>query len=214
MTRFENRAEAGSVLARELLKGPGLGARPLVLGLVRGGAQVAASLGEDAGVPWDVFVVRKIGAPQQPEYALGALAETGRYLLNQNVISQLQLGERWVSGALATAGQQCRALAEQLRGSPEPPAMEGRDVIITDDGVATGFTMRVAVAAVEAYGAASVLVAVPVIAPDTLTGFKRDGINCFYLDAPHGFHAVGQYYRDFSQVTSRDVQQLLAARQS
>lgn len=214
MLRFENRAEAGAQLARKLLEGPGLGEAPMVLGLVRGGAEVAASLAQECGAPWDVFVVRKIGAPQQPEYALGALAETGHYLLNQQVIDQLELGQQWVEAALRHAREQCTAMATGLRGSRQLPELAGRDVVITDDGVATGSTMRAAVNAVTACNAASLLVAVPVIAPDTLAGFEREGISCFSLAAPRGFRAVGQYYRDFSQVTTADVQQLLVTRKT
>lgn len=212
MVRFENRMEAGRQLARRLREWPGLGVDPLVLGLVRGGAEVAASLAAELSAWWDVFIVRKIGAPQQPEYALGALAETGHYLLNQPVLDQLELGRPWVDSALSQAQAQCRRLAAELRGTEQPPQFAGRHVLLTDDGVATGFTMHAAVNAVSAGGAASVLVAVPVIAPDTLAEFQEAGITCCCLAAPRGFRAVGQYYRDFSEVATADVRQLLAGR--
>jgi putative phosphoribosyl transferase len=211
---FADRAEAGKLLGaavREKLEPQG-GA--LVLGLVRGGAAVACKLAEAAGLRWDVLIVRKIGAPHQPEYALGAYAESGGYMLNEDVIHDMRLPQEWREQALRRAAEECHALHDELRGGAEPPALQGRQLILTDDGMATGLTMLTAIDAARRAGAEEVCVAVPVLARDGPALLREAGVRFTYLACPADFHAVGQFYRDFHAVSSLEVQEMLASRSS
>jgi putative phosphoribosyl transferase len=210
---FADRAVAGQMLAEAVRAELSPPADALVLGLVRGGAIVAAHLAETAGLAWDVMIVRKIGAPRQPEYALGAFAESGAYLLNEDVIEHMGLAQAWRDRALRQAAQECSALHAELRGNAPPPALSGRYVILTDDGMATGLTMLAALSAARRAGAAEVCVAVPVLARDGPALLREARAKCAYLACPPDFHAVGQFYSDFTPVSSSQVRELLAARQ-
>lgn len=208
---FEDRKEAGVRLGRMLAEMETCHGA-LVLGLVRGGAEIAYHMASAAGLEWDIMVVRKIGAPQQPEYAIGAYAETGSYMLNQDAASRLGLPQDWFNHAFSKAQQECTKLQHELRGDESPLDCRGRKVILTDDGVATGMTMRAAIEAAQHSGALSVMVAVPVLAVEARAMLQETGVELHYLACPANFHAVGQFYRDFSPVTSECVQMLLRAR--
>lgn len=207
-----DRAQAGQLIADAVRTELAPPADALVLGLVRGGAVVAAHLAKAAGLAWDVLIVRKIGAPRQPEYALGAYAESGAYLLNEDVIEHMGLAQSWRDGALRHAAQECAALHTELRGAAPPPALHGRYVILTDDGMATGLTMLVAVDAARRAGASDVCVAVPVLARDGPALLREALVRFVYLACPPDFHAVGQFYQEFMPVSSSQVRELLAAR--
>lgn len=209
---FANRAQAGQLLAEALRAELAPPNDALVLGLVRGGAIVAAHLAEAVGLAWDIMIVRKIGAPRQPEYALGAYAESGAYLLNEEMIEHMGLSQAWRDQALRQAAQECTALNTELRGSMPPPKLTGRYVILTDDGMATGLTMLVALDAARRAGASDVCVAVPVLARDGPALLREAQVRFTYLACPPEFHAVGQYYSDFMPVSSSQVHDLLAAR--
>lgn len=209
---FADRAQAGQLLAPAVVAELAPPAEALVLGLVRGGAVVAAHLAQAAGLAWDVLIVRKIGAPRQPEYALGAYAESGAYLLNEDVIEHMGLAQTWRDQALRQAAQECSALHTELRGTAPPPVLSGRWVILTDDGMATGLTMLAAVDAARRAGASEVCVAVPVLARDGPALLREAQARFTYLACPPDFHAVGQFYDDFTPVSSSEVRELLAAR--
>jgi putative phosphoribosyl transferase len=210
---FADRTQAGQLLAEAVRVELAPPADALVLGLVRGGAVVAAHLAQAAGLAWDVLIVRKIGAPRQPEYALGAYAESGAYLLNEEVIERMGLAQAWRDKALRQAAQECAALHKELRGGAPPPALTGRHVILTDDGMATGLTMLAALDAARRAGASEVCVAVPVLARDGPALLREARVRFTYLACPPEFHAVGQFYSDFAPVSSSEVRELLAARQ-
>jgi predicted phosphoribosyltransferase len=195
------------------LKKLGLGADDsIVLGLVRGGAVVARAVAAACSLPWDVFVVRKIGAPDQPEYAVGAVCETGRYITNQSAIDLMHLDDEWVNRAVEAATARCLALSRELRTEVSAPDLEQKRVVLVDDGIATGLTMRAAIAGVRRSSAREVLVAVPVLAPDALRMLRSLEVPAIYLAAPAGFRAVGQYYADFRPVTTTEVVELLSER--
>jgi putative phosphoribosyl transferase len=209
---FADRAQAGQLLAETVRSELAPPPDTLVLGLVRGGAVVAASLAGAAGLAWDVLIVRKIGAPRQPEYAIGAYAESGAYLLNEEVIEQMGLAQAWRDVALRQAARECAALHAELRGATPPPALSGRCVILTDDGMATGLTMLAALDAARRAGASEVCVAVPVLSRDGPALLREARVRFTYLACPPDFHAVGQFYHDFTPVSSSEVRELLAAR--
>jgi putative phosphoribosyl transferase len=210
MLPFADRAQAGHQLGaalRKRLRAP----RPLVLGLPRGGVPVAAAVAGAVGGELDVFVVRKLGVPARPELAMGAIASGGVRVLNAPVLRQLGLTDADVERVADTELVELQRREREYRGARPPVVLLGRHVVLVDDGLATGATMRAAVRAVSAAAPASVVVAVPVGAPEAceLLGGVADEVLC--LHAPPGFASVGQHYRDFTQTTDAQVQGLLSA---
>lgn len=208
---FSDREEAGEALARQLEAIEALRARPaVVLALPRGGVPVARPVARRLGAPLDVLVARKIGMPDQLELAIGAVTARGIRVLNDELLRHVLLPP----GYLHAETERQRAIAAErervLRQSrPEIP-LEGRIAILVDDGIATGMTMRAAIADVRARGPASVVVAAPVVAPRTRDELSRLADRVVALEAPEGFWAVGQFYGDFGQVSDLDVIRQLA----
>lgn len=195
--RFADRADAGRRLAAILEPGPG---PALVLGLARGGVPVAAEVARALGAALDVLVVRKVGHPRQPEYALGAVSEDG-------VVLPAELPPDLVEPELARAHAQA---IELRRGHARHP-VAGKRAIVVDDGLATGRSMRVAVETVARLGPARILVAVPVASAPGLSELAADWEMCALVAAePGDFVAVGQFYDDFRQVDDAAVAELLA----
>jgi putative phosphoribosyl transferase len=194
---FDDRADAGRRLAAAL---PSLEGDALVLGLARGGLPVAAEVARELSAPLDVLVVRKVGHPAQPEYALGAVSEDG-------VALPEDLPPTMVEPQLERARRQ----AEELRRGRERAPIADRCVVVVDDGLATGRSMEVALATVERHDAARVVMAVPVAAGP---GFRRLGepfeVHALEVLEPPEFFAVGQFYSDFLQVDDDEVTRLLA----
>lgn len=206
--RFANRREAGKVLADRLRAYAGRD-DVLVLGLPRGGVPVAYEVARSLGAALDVFVVRKLGVPQQPELAMGAIASGGVRVLNDDVVRWYRVPREAIE---AVAQREERELARRERayrnGRPAVP-IEGRVVILVDDGLATGSTMRAAIAAIRRLNPSRVIVAVPVGARDTCEDLATlaDGVVCARM--PAAFSAVGLWYEDFSQATDAEVTGLL-----
>lgn len=183
---------------------------PVVLGLPRGGVPVAAEIATELGAPLDVLVVRKLGVPRHEEVAMGAVGEGGARVLNAEVIALAGVS----AVDLDRVEQRERAEVEQrvarFRAGAPPVALAGRTALLVDDGIATGATARAACAIARARGAASVVVAVPVAAPDALRALdEADEVVC--LHSPEGFMAVGMHYVDFRQVDDQEVVELLRA---
>jgi putative phosphoribosyl transferase len=207
--RFRNRTEAGRLLA-DLLQDYGRRDDVIVLALPRGGVPVGVEVAKALDAPLDVFVVRKLGAPGHEELAMGAIASGGLLVLDQRVIDGLGIGEEQIERA---ADAELRELARReaaYRGDRGPPEVEGKTVILVDDGLATGATMRAAALAVQQWKPAKTVVAVPVAAGETCDHFRDvvDEIVCGVLPRP--FHAVGLWYDDFSQTSDEEVRELLA----
>ncbi len=203
---FRNRTEAGKRLAQPLI-GRRFAADVVVLGLPRGGVPVAAQVATALHAPLDVFIVRKLGVPGHEELAMGAIASGGVRVLNREVLP-------YVSAAAidAVAAREEKELArreKEYRGQRSPLDVDGKSVIIVDDGLATGSTMRAAVEALRGMKPRSVLVAVPVAARETCDQFRRDGIDVLCLETPEPFEAVGLWYDDFAQTTDEEVKELL-----
>lgn len=210
---FANRAEAGRLLGEKLAAETKLTPDTLVLGLVRGGATVAAQLAQVIGLSWDVLIVRKIGAPGQPEYAAGAYAESGALMINEYARRSMHIDDAFYELGALRAKVECKRLHRDLRGDAARPELAGRELILTDDGMATGLSMQAAITAAQSAEAKRVIVAVPVLAPDALAWLKRHDVEHCFLACPPGFHAVGQYYVDFAPVSGAQVRELLMARQ-
>jgi predicted phosphoribosyltransferase len=213
--RFTDRGQAGALLAAAL---PQFRGRPdtVLLGLARGGVPVAAAAAAGLRLPWDVLPVRKLGIPGHGETAFGALAAiNGRVVrvLNRPFVDQLlELGIQ--QSALDEVARFEQAELERRAGTYPGPRLplNGRTVIVADDGMATGASMRAAVEAVRAAGAATVVVAVPVASLEAQTPLQQLADAVFSLFIPGQFRAVGSYYREFRQVRDDDVVRLLDAR--
>ncbi|HST14316.1 MAG TPA: phosphoribosyltransferase family protein [Gaiellaceae bacterium] len=198
---FPDREEAGSRLAAEL---PALD-RPIVLALPRGGVPVAAAVARALGAPLDVFVVRKLGLPAQPELAMGAIASGGVRVLNDEVLRQAAVPAAVLEEVTARERAAVEARERLYRGDRPAPALAGRDVVLVDDGLATGATMRAAVVAVRAHGPSRVVVAVPIAPAETVAAFRWAGIELACVHVPDDFVSVGSWYRDFGQVSDEEV---------
>jgi len=207
MRRFRNRHEAGQQLARRLAS-MGL-ARPIVLGLPRGGVPVAAEVARELGAPLDVIIVRKLGVPYQPELAMGAVGEGGVLVLNHAVLRDSGIGVRDAARVEARERDEVARRAARLRGTRAMQTLEGRTAVIVDDGIATGATARAAVQVARAHGATRVVLAVPVAPPDTVRELAIDSDAVVALETPEPFFGVGQWYDDFSQVSDEQVRALL-----
>ena len=205
---FSNRQEAGQALAVELQH---LEARaPIVVGLPRGGVAVAQEVAVKLGAPLDVLVVRKLGAPNQPELAMGAAAEGGVVLLNKQILRRLRVPKTVVQAAIDEANDLIKQRVALYRGEREPESLDGRLVVLVDDGLATGATMRVAIGAARHLGAAEVVVAVPVGSPRTIADLRTQVDDVVCVHAPSQLRSVGEHYRDFRQVSDAEVLALLA----
>ncbi len=206
--RFRNRADAGRALAT-LLSRFADRADALVLALPRGGVPVAFEVASVLHVPLDVFVVRKLGVPGQPELAMGAIASGGIRVLNTEVVDQLGIPSSAIDQVAEHERVELERRERQYRGDKAPPAIAGRVVILVDDGLATGSTMRAAALAVRQRGPSSVVVAVPVAPPSTCEALRSDADEVVCAVTPSYFSAVGLWYDDFSQTTDEEVLELL-----
>jgi putative phosphoribosyl transferase len=208
MRVFRNRQEAGRLLA-EAVSGYA-GAGTVVVGLPRGGVPVAFEVARTLGAPLDVFVVRKLGVPFQPELAMGAIASGGVLVRNESVLELLPDAGEALERARRREEPVLAERERRYRGARPPVDPSGRTVIVVDDGIATGSTMKAAVRALKAAGAQRVVVAVPVAPPDTLRELESLADEVVCLQAPRMFSAVGQWYEDFSQTEDDEVERLLA----
>jgi putative phosphoribosyl transferase len=206
--RYRDRREAGQFLASSL-RDEKVGTDPLVLGLPRGGVPVAAEVAEALGAPLDVFLVRKLGFPGHPEYAMGAIASGGVQLLNEPLIAGSGLSEAEVAAVVKreTKELQRREAAYRPGG---PPAVQSHPVVVVDDGLATGFTMRAAVAALRRAGCPRITVAVPIGAKSTCAELEREVDRLVCPVQPNELIAVGGWYVDFSATSDEEVHACLA----
>lgn len=210
---FRDRREAGRFLAGKLTKyfdRPGV----LVLGLPRGGVPVAFEVARALRAPLDVFLVRKLGVPGHEELAMGAIASGGVCVLNDDVVSTLRIQSRVIDAVAAEERMELERREEQYRGDRPAPEVQGRTVILVDDGLATGSTMRAAVAALRRRNPARIVVAVPVGAPETCAEFQDEADEAICALTPEPFYSVGLWYKDFSQTTDEEVRDLLELAQA
>jgi putative phosphoribosyl transferase len=205
---FADRTDAGRKLAGELARFANE-KNLLILALPRGGVPVAFEVARSLRAPLDVFVVRKLGVPGQEELAMGAIASGGVRVLNEDIIRSLDIFEDQIARVAANEQRELERREFVYRSGRSAPELADRTVILVDDGLATGATMRAAVHAVKALNPRKIVVAVPTAAPDTcsLLGKMVDEIICLITPSPFG--GVGAWYRDFSQTSDGEVQRLL-----
>jgi predicted phosphoribosyltransferase len=205
---FRDRADAGRALARRLAH---YANRPdvLVLALPRGGVPVAYEVARALNARLDVFLVRKLGVPGQEELAMGAIATGGVRVINDDVVNLLQIPDEVIDSVAEVQWRELERRERTYRDDRPLPDVRGRTVILIDDGLATGSTMRAAVAALRQQGPARVVVAVPVASASTCDDFRAEVDDVVCAQTPEPFYAVGSWYEDFTQTSDTEVHALL-----
>jgi putative phosphoribosyl transferase len=208
--RFRDRIEAGQLLGRELAARFVNASDAIVLALPRGGVPVGYEVAKAVGAPLDVFIVRKLGVPDHEELAMGAIASGGVRVLNHEVIDYARVTPQQLDAVTSREERELSRREAEYRGNRAPLDVRGRTVIVVDDGLATGSTMRAAVEALRAMEPKRVIVAVPVGAAQTCEEFREIADEIVCLRTPEPFEAVGLWYDDFTQTTDAEVHALLS----
>lgn len=208
--KFRDRMHAGELLAAKLAN---YADQPdvLVLALPRGGVPVGAQVARKLNAPLDVFVVRKLGLPGHPELAMGAIASGGVRVFNGDVVNAFRIPDEVINAVTAAEFQELKRREQSYRDDLPPPEVEGKTVILVDDGIATGSTMLAAVSALRQLNAARIVVAAPTIARSTYEYLRENADSVVAVVVPAEFYGVGQWYDDFTQTSDEEVHRLLAA---
>ncbi|HYP38805.1 MAG TPA: phosphoribosyltransferase family protein [Chloroflexia bacterium] len=206
---FDDRRDAGKRLAARL--GDYRGQDVLVLALPRGGVPVGYEVARHLSAPLDVFIARKLGAPNQPELGIGAVAPGGVLVLDMETIQHLGIPDDVIARVATRELDEMERRLRRFRGEREMPVVEGRTVILVDDGLATGVTASAAVRALRQMSPARLVLAVPVCAPQTAQALRTQVDDLVYVEMPHNFGAVGLWYRNFDQTTDEEVVDLLSS---
>ncbi len=207
-SHFADRRDAGRQLATRLARFRG--ERPVVVAMPRGGVPVAVEVARALAAPLDVVVVRKVGAPRNREFAIGAVAEGGVHVLSERAVSALGLSERALQALLAKAEREVAECLERYRGQRAPLELRARTVILVDDGLATGRSARAAIVAVRQRGARRVILAVPVAARRSARALRAHADEVVWVKAPRDMQAVGTWYENFLPTEEQEVAALLS----
>lgn len=208
MALYQDRRDGGRALADELSHYAGK-TDVIVLGLPRGGVPVAYEVARALGTPLDVFVVRKLGVPGHEELAMGAIASGDVRVLNEDVVRKLNVSDEVIDSIAEEERAELRRREQAYRGDRSLPDLQGRTVILVDDGLATGATMRAAVAGVRAHEPAEIIAAVPTAAAETCADLQDEVDVMVCTETPRPFFGVGAWYHNFSQTTDEHVRNLL-----
>jgi putative phosphoribosyl transferase len=207
MTLFADRVDAGKRLAQALKAHVGKDA--VVLAIPRGGVVVGYEVAKALVLSLDVIIPRKIGAPNNPELAIGAMTEDGTILLDGRLVDYLSVSQEYIEEESEAQKAEIHRRLRLYRGNIPYPSLKGREVILIDDGIATGSTMKAALASVRKRGAKSVIIAIPVGPPSTIRELEKEADRVVCLHAPEAFYAIGQFYGDFTQTQDEEVIRLL-----
>jgi putative phosphoribosyl transferase len=208
MAPFKDRRDAGRKLAQKLAAYAGQ-SNVLILALPRGGVPVAYEVALAINAPLDIFLVRKLGLPGREELAIGAIASGGIRVLNKDIIRMLSIPEEVINFVVKRELQELQRREKLYRGDRPFPEVRDRTVVLIDDGLATGASMRAAITGLRAQGPARIVVAVPAAAPDVCHAFQSEVDEIVCAVTPEPFYGVGRWYEDFSQVTDEEVRILL-----
>jgi predicted phosphoribosyltransferase len=204
---FKDRQEAGKELARALEEFKGKNV--VVMGMPRGGVVVAREVAEALDAPLDIVVTRKIGAPGEPEFALGAVTQEGDVIVDSRAAESVGATAEYLQEEARRKKLEVKERMRSLRGDMPYPNLEGKTVIIVDDGMATGNSMRAAVQSIRMRDPKEVVVAVPVAPREAVAELSREGTKVVCLEQPRFFFAIGEFYKDFEQVEDSEVRELL-----
>ena len=207
MTLFADRVDAGKRLAQALRVHVGKDA--VVLAIPRGGVVVGYEVAKALALSLDVIIPRKIGAPNNPELAIGAMTEDGTILLDDRLVDYLNVSQEYIEEESEAQKAEIHRRLRLYRGAIPYPSLKGREVILIDDGIATGSTMKAALASVRKRGAKSVIIAIPVGPPSTIRELEKEADRVVCLHTPEAFYAIGQFYEDFTQTQDEEVIRLL-----
>ncbi len=205
---FQNRTEAGKELAKKLSSYLGK-EEVIAVGLARGGVVVAASVAETLNISFDVMIVRKIGAPDNPELALGAIAEKGRGVFNDELIALLGVSKEYLKKETEKQREIVKSRKQLYMKGREVVGFTGKTILLVDDGIATGASMKVSIESAREQNAGKIVVAVPVAPPETIDAMALlvDEVVCLFQ--PSSFLAVGAFYKEFGQVTDEEIVELI-----
>jgi len=205
---FHDRQEAGQKLAQALEKFKNA-KEAIILALPRGGVVVGFEIAKALNLPLDIVVPRKIGAPDNPEFAIGAITESGEGIFDQETIAFYRISKEYIKKTVAEEKKEALRRLKLYRGDRPPLDLKDKTVILIDDGIATGATMRAAIKSVKEKGAKKVIVAVPVSAPDSFKIIKKEVDEMISLAVPVFFGAVGAFYENFEQTSDEEVVDLM-----
>lgn len=207
MRIFRDRREAGRLLAERL--GGRAGKDWIVLAIPRGGVVVGRIVADELGIPMDIIIARKLGASGDSELAIGAIADDGTFFLDERMAADLHISKAYIEQEAERQKREISRRLDAYRGDAPRPPLKGRGVIIVDDGVATGSTMKAAVLSARKRGAGPIIVAVPVAPPSTVSELGKVADEVVCLQAPPYFQAVGQFFGDFPQTSDEQVVALM-----
>jgi putative phosphoribosyl transferase len=205
---FSNRTEAGRLLGDALQ--PLKGQNVIVLAIPRGGVSVAKEAASAIGAPLDLVITRKIGAPGNPELAVGAVTQEGEVIANPELMKRLQITDDYLRNESVRQLGEIKSKMKKYRGNRPYPRLDGKTVVIVDDGVATGSTIQAAVRSVKRMNAAHIILAVPVAPQETISELSKIVDQVICLSTPEQFYAVGEFYREFEQVEDEKVREILS----
>ena len=205
---FKDRQDAGRKLAEQLTEYAGL-PEALILALPRGGVPVAHAVAHKLGIPFDVFIVRKLSVPGQEELAMGAIASGAAVVLNPDVVMAVDIPDSEIERIAEIEAGEIEVQEEIYRRGRKFPNIKGKTIIVVDDGLATGATMRSALAAIRKLGAEKIICAVPTAPPETCAAMEEYADDAICYQTPVPFRAVGMWYDDFDQVSDKEVVELL-----
>jgi len=208
ISSFKDRKTAGQLLAQKLQKYASV-SDLLILGLPRGGVVVAYEVAMALRAPLDVFLVRKLGVPYQPELAMGAIAEGGVLLVNEEVVNYLSISKDTIDEVVNVELEELHRREKMYRNNGSSPQIAGHQLIVVDDGLATGATMKAAVKAIKSRNPKKIIVAIPVGAPQTCREIQQEVDELVCLMSPEPFSAVGNWFDNFDQTTDQEVRELL-----
>lgn len=204
---FRDRVDAGRKLASALADMKDK--KPIVLAIPRGGVVVASEVAKALGAPLDIVVTRKIGAPGEPEYALGAVTQEGEVIMNEQAAESIGAGQAYLDSEIARQKEEVKERMRKFRGMRPFPEIKGRVVVIVDDGIATGSSIEAAVMSTRRKDPKEIVVAVPVAPEDAVEALMEEVDRVVCLRTPYPFFAIGEFYSDFDQVEDDEVRRLL-----
>ncbi len=204
---FKDRIQAGQKLAEKLLEYKDKNV--IILAIPRGGVVVAYEIAKVLNAPLDLIIPRKIGAPYQPELAIGAITQDGTIILNEDIVSYLPIPENYIKNEAERQKKEIERRLIKYRGNAIEPNLENKIVIIVDDGIATGATMLAAIASIRKKKPSKIVVAIPVAPPESLEKIKEYADEIICLQTPEPFFAIGQFYERFEQLEDEEVINIL-----